>query len=156
MKRHISKFIAICGVIILILGYSDYKYITREIPLSQPKVVIKYNNKVVPVEIGEHNWINGEGGNSYLAGSSYDVGQKCSAFTAKANDILSIQFSSKPREMKVFLWSGYSANKIYKSFGAQMKYEFALPEAKGEYIFEVMGGWDDKHNTSSIFKVRIE
>lgn len=156
MKRHINKFAAICGVIILLLGYSGYKHITRKIPLSPAKVVIKYNNRAVPVEIGEHNWINGEGGNSYLAGSSYNVGQKSSSFTAKANDIINISFSSKPREMKVILWSGYSARKVYKSFGAQKKYEFDLPEAKGEYIFEVVGDWDNTHNTSHVFRVKLE
>lgn len=156
MKKYINKIIVVCIIIILILSYYTYERISIGAPLKEPYVTIKYNNKAITIEIGEHNWLGKDGGNSYLAGSSYEVGQKCDVLAAKPNDIIKVTFSSKPKEMKVLLWSDYSSNKVYKSFGAEKKYKFVLPEVKGEYIFEVMGYWDDRHNTSDIFRVKIE
>jgi len=46
--------------------------------------------------------------------------------------------------------------KVYKTYSAKKNFELALPKEQGEYIFEVFGDWNNTHNTSDIFRVKIK
>lgn len=157
MKKYITKITIILTFLFLLGSYCMY-LVSSEVPIQRPYVSIKYKNKAIPSKIGEHNWFRSEtGGNSFIVGSSYKVGKETSIFTAKSGDALTISFSAKPKEMKVILYSNKNTTaKVYKTFGSEKNYELMLPKEQGEYIFEVSGHWDDTHNTSDIFRVKIE
>jgi len=46
--------------------------------------------------------------------------------------------------------------KVYKTYSAKKNFELALPKEQSEYIFEVFGDWNNTHNTSDIFRVKIK
>lgn len=158
MKKHGTTIIITCVLLILFIGYYIYSNLALKAPVKKPYVKMKYNGTIIDSTMGEHNWFHGNGGNSYLAGPSYKVGQeKASAFTAKMGDKISVSFSSKPKKMKVLRWiSDDTPAEIYNTFPASSNYRFSLPYEKGEYVFEILGYWDDKHNTSNIFRVIVE
>lgn len=150
--------------IILIIIFSIYKsYSISDIPYNSPKVKISYDNKKITSSQGEHNWINGEGGNSYLAGSSYEIGKKLEAIKCTASGYMDITFKTKPincppQKLIVSIWKDKDNREVYQEIRGDISNSVTilLPEKEGEYIFEINAYWDDKHNTSNILKILIE
>jgi hypothetical protein len=157
MKRT-GKLILACMGALLIFGYYAYTNITAEIPKGRPNVTFRYNGKAIPSNMGEHNWFDmKDGGNSYMAGSSYDVGQKTSSVVANLGGTIEITFSSIPKDVKVLQWLGNGTQpKAYDVKSIEKKCEFILPLDEGECVFEVIGEWDETHNTSDIIRVNIK
>jgi hypothetical protein len=158
IKNPVRKRVVIGTIIFAIAGYYVYDGATAKIPYNRPKVIIKYEGKTVPSNIGEHTWFDSDkGGNSILTERSYSVGQKTSSITATAGSSVEVTFSSKPKLMWVMQWINEGAGvKSYETFGSEKKYEVTLPKEKGEYIFEVVGVWDETQNTSDIIRIKIE
>lgn len=158
MKKYINKVTITCIIFLLIAGYYTYTNITAEIPRKSPTVTIKYNDKNVPSNMADHTWFaRKEGGSSCMTVGSYKIGQKTESIIVNSKDIMEIKFSSAPKEIRVLHWiSNDKANKVHNVQSPEKKYELTLPSEKGEYIFEVMGIWDDAHNTSNVFRFKIE
>lgn len=162
MKRFIACMFTIG--LIFIIGFNLYKlYSKSDVPYEIPKVHFKYNNKKITSSQGEHNWINGEGGNSYLAGSSYEIGEKLEAIKCTASSYMDIAFKTKPincppQKLIVSIWKDKDNREVYQEIRGDISnlVTILLSEKEGEYIFEINAYWDDKHNTSNILKILIE
>lgn len=152
-----NKLIIVCVGVLILVGYYKHTTIPSKIPKERPKVTFKYKDKVIPSNMGEHTWFNIKaGGNSYIVGRSYDVGLKTSSVVTSPGSTMEINFSYIPKNIELLQWtSSDTHSKIYDIKSMEKKYEFALPLDKGEYIFEVMGQWDETHNTSDIIRVNI-
>lgn len=157
MKSKLIKTSITLIILFVILGCFAYRVMWSKIPLFMPKTIIKYEDRIISTNMGDHNWVPKNGGSSYITAGSYGVGLETPAFTAKPGAVIHIRYSSKPLGMKIFHWISNDKTNIYKTFEGKKDYDVSLPTEKGEYIFDVFANWDNNyHNTSTIFRVRIE
>jgi len=159
-KKYINKTTLISTIVILLGSYFWHNSIVKQIPSQPPMTVIKYNEKSIPTSLGDHSWIPKNGGSSYQTEGEYAVGRKTSKFNAKSGDVVQISIKTtqlKPENMEISQIVGITNYKKYKTFIGAKEYVLTLPVEKGEYIFSVCANWDsDRHNTVTIFRVKIE
>jgi len=129
----------------------------KEIPFTPPTPVLKYNDAKIKVSEGEHNWFDkNTGGNSYIAGSSYDIGEKMDFVVIEPEDEIVFDLKGNPKSIVVRLWTDYNRAIVYKSYTRGDAKEIISPKTEGEYILEINGEWDGTHNTSHIFKLKVD
>lgn len=158
IKKYRKEIITICIILFICAGYHVLAPIFIKIPLNPPKTTIRYNDKLIPTSLGDHNWIPKEGGSSYETQGEYTVGVKTTKFEAKPNDILKNSIPWNPKSVCIYQILGDNLKyKKYKIYKAGKEYEFKLPAKRGQYVFEVFAKWDeDRHNTATIFQVDIQ
>jgi len=151
-----SKKLVLILIPLSLLFLAIFLIAPKGIPLTPPTPELKYNDIKINLSQGEYNWFNKDhGGNSFLAGSSYDVGEKMKCITTKPEDKIAFNFGEKPKTIKVLLWTDYNRAIVYKSYGTDDVKEIITPKAEGEYVMEIVGEWDETHNTSHIFKIKV-
>jgi len=151
-KKYI--FVSIPLALLILAAFNIYN---REIPISAPAPVLKYNDEKIKVSEGEHNWFDkNTGGNSFLAGSSYDIGEKMDSVVIEPEDKIVFDLKGNPKSIKVHLWTDYNRATVYKSYTSSDVKEIISPKTEGEYILEINGEWDETHNTSHIFKLKVD
>lgn len=160
-KKSIVKY-SFFIFIILLVGSYIYSKMTNEVPNKKPSVTIEYNEKIVPIGIGEHTWSGNlpegqKAGSSYIVGPSYDIGMSVSRFSAKSNGEIKVIFNYAPVKMTLNSWIvGNKSILSTEEFNSKKEYTIALPNEKAEYIFEVKGYWNEENDTSTIFRVLVE
>lgn len=153
--KYILKHKLFFIILLLLLCYFSYSFIG--IPSQPPKLTIKYNNKPLPSTSGDTNWLGKDGGNTNLVGNSYEVVVDKAPISIKPNETIEIKFSRAPKKVRIIQWlNSKNTLDLYEDTNEKRTYKYTMPKQSGEYIFEILGDWDDRHNLSEIIKVKIE
>lgn len=131
-------------------------------PSLPPTMNIYYKEDKIKLEHGDFNWFEkSEGGNSHIYGDPVKTLEGYNPVEVSIGDFFIYNYSSKPRviSVRIFKLNGneWNLSQDYILFYSNKKYErtIAVPQEKGEYIFDISGNWDETHTTCHVFKIKI-
>ena len=97
-------------------------------------------------------------GNSFLTQNPIKLTKSIKPISVHPNDEINFRFKTKvaPKTVVIYSWISTDKKEIYNQYTSTISDKILIPKRKGEYIFEVAGGWEDSHWTSDIFKLVVE
>lgn len=162
----INKILIIVSAIflLLIVGCSnDGKY-----PKAIPKVSVVVNDENYDTMVGEGNWIDPQkGGNSRIGFVYETLTNETKFIEVKNNDTLSFDVSYKKGikevsidkvEFKEIISTKTNSPEIDYKYVDVSKNEYTLevPKESGEYYYSFNVKWDEDHNLSYLFKIKVD
>lgn len=127
----------------------------NQLPKAAPLPIVKYNNAAIPTIRSMNNWFDKEkGGNSRLCPPPEESTRDMKPVMVKPNSDISISFDSRyqPREIELIHWSqGEIASGMILNDPI-----FKTPAVPGIYVYEVIGRWDDTHDSAHSFRIEVK
>ena len=141
--------------ILLLIGLGIILCSNNYIPREAPVPIVKYNNVTVPTIESMYNWLNKEnGGNSNLIPPPEESTKDLTAIAVKPNSNIIIRFDTKyqPKQMEIIHWF---QGKIESRLILNDKI-FRTPTVPGIYVYEIIGRWDDTHESAHSFRIEVK
>ncbi len=150
----LKKVISI-SLLILGLGIIACFALNNYVPKKAPVPIVKYNNLTIPTVESMYNWFDEKkGGNSHLNPPPEESTKDLTAIIVETNSNLTIRFDTKyqPKQMEIILWNkGEIESRVilYDNI-------FSTPTVPGIYVYEIIGRWDDTHDSAHSFPIEVK
>jgi hypothetical protein len=148
----------ITSIILLLslgLGIIAYFAINTNIPKEAPVPIVKYNDLIIPTVPSMYNWIDEKkGGNSHLNPLPEEATKDMTAIAVEPNSPITIKFDTKyqPKQMEIIHWT-------QREIGSKVilnDERFSTPAVSGIYVYEIIGRWDDTHDSAHSFRIKVK
>lgn len=149
--------ISIGLILLLLLSFGMIACFTgkNQLPKEAPLPIVKYGNATIATIESYNNWFDEEkGGNSRLGPPPEESTRDMKPVAVKPNSDLSISFDSgyQPRKIELIHWSqGEIASDIILNDPG-----FKTAAVPGIYVYEVIGRWDDTHDSAHSFRIEVK
>lgn len=148
-------FISISLSLLLGLGIIACFALDNNVPKEAPVPIIKYNNSTVPTVKSLYNWFDKkQGGNSHLNGPPEETTKGLTPVIVERESNITIKFDTKyqPKQTELNLWNkGEIVSKLLLKND-----RFCTPNVPGIYVCEVIGRWDETHDSAHSFKIEVK
>ncbi|EHQ88759.1 hypothetical protein [Desulfosporosinus youngiae] len=151
----LTKKLSIALLLFLCFGIISYYTINNHIPKEAPVPIVEYNNKLIPTTESMYNWFDkGKGGNSHLALPPEENTKDLEAIAVEQNRDIMIKFDTKyqPQQIEIIHWT---QGRI-KSSLILNGMTFKTATVPGIYVYEVIGKWDETHQSAHSFGIEVK
>jgi len=142
-------------LLLLGLGIIAWFAINNYIPREAPVPIVKYNNVTIPTVKSMNNWLDKEnGGNSNLTLPPEESTKDLTAIAVKLNSNIIISFDTKnqPKQMEIIHWTqGEIETRVILNNEI-----FRTSTVPGIYVYEIIGRWDDTHDSAHSFRIEVK
>lgn len=145
----------ICFLAILILGIITSLVLINYIPSKAPPPIVKYNNLSIPTVESMNNWFNEKtGGNSRLSLPPEENTKDLPPTLVEPSSNVTIGFDTKfrPKQVEIIQWK----NGKIESDATIENNTFTVPSVPGVYVYEIIGKWDETHNSAHSFRIEVK
>lgn len=141
--------------LVLLLGLGVILFFNNYIPREAPIPIVKYYNVTIPTVESMYNWLDMKnGGNSNLCPPPEESTKDLTAVAVKPNSDIFISFDTKyqPKQMEILHWT---QGEIELRVSLSDK-TFRVPTVPGIYVYEIIGRWDDSHESAHSFRIEVK
>ncbi|MGE4274005.1 MAG: hypothetical protein AB7E31_14280 [Desulfitobacterium sp.] len=145
----------LCSLAILMIGIITFLVLTNYIPSKAPLAIIKYNNLSIPTVESMNNWFDEKtGGNSRLSLPPEENTKELLPILVEPNSNITIGFDTKfrPKMVEILQWKN---GKIVSTAIIKSNI-FTVPSVPGIYVYEIIGKWNDTHNSAHSFRIEVK
>jgi len=151
MRKLLSVLMLI--TVMVLVGCSKF-------PDGYPLMNVIYDGKSFETTVNGATWINSSNGGSSADLGDWDieVAKDIKPILVKAESVLELKLSQTKdiSSFKVMLVEGSNKDSQKLTEINTKQYKFTAPKQKGEYIYSVKAGWDEKHGVGYVFKITVD
>jgi len=141
-------FLIVTAIVVIVFN--------KQLPSNAPLLIISNNNSEIKTVKTTYSWVDNDiGGNSNISANPDEDLKDINPVNVKPNSKITFKFDSKidPKWIEVIEWKN-------KEIATKKKYDvsenfFLSPQDKGVYVYEIVGTWDDSHNSAHAFKIAV-